>query len=254
LRIRCLGGFSAELAGVPINVDAVRPQHRALLRLLCLHANRTVHRDQLLEWFWSGRDPERSQHSLQVAISELRRLLEPEAPRGEWTLLRRQGNGYQITLDSPDDSDVRRLEHHLRAAQAAVRAGDHTAAAGHLEQAIGAYTGELLPDEGPAEWVVTEREQLRTTVATACEQLAAHYAGAGQHAEAARVARHGLDRDRYRDRLWQLLIDSLRADDHPAAAATARTAYHDMLTEIGVPTPQASGGDRVVRGLSSPRR
>lgn len=253
LRIRCLGGFGAELAGVPIDLDAVRPQHRALLRLLCLHANRTVHRDQLLEWFWSGRDPERSQHSLQVAISELRRLLEPAAPRGEWTLLRRKGNGYQITLDSPDDSDVRRLEHHLRAAQSATRAGDPATAAGHLEQAIGAYTGDLLPDEGPAEWVVAEREQLRTATATACEQLAGHYAAAGAHAEAARVARHGLDIDRYRDRLWQLLIDSLRADGHPAAAATARTAYHDMLAEIGVPTPQASGAGPAARGLSNRR-
>jgi DNA-binding SARP family transcriptional activator len=253
LRIRCLGGFGAELAGAPINLDAVRPQHRALLRLLCLHANRTVHRDQLLEWFWSGRDPERSQHSLQVAISELRRLLEPDAPRGEWTLLRRQGNGYQITLDSPDDSDVRCVERHLTAARAARRAGDQAAAASHLEHAIGAYTGELLPDEGPAEWVVAEREQLRTAVAAACEQLAAHHAATGAHAEAARVARHGLDLDRYRDRLWQLLIDSLSAADHPAAATTARTAYHDMLTEIGVPAPSAPG-DQAARGLTSPRR
>jgi DNA-binding SARP family transcriptional activator len=247
LRIRCLGGFTAELAGIPINVDTLRPQHRALLRLLCLHADRTVHRDQLLEWFWSGRDPDRSQHSLQVAISELRRLLHPASPRGEWTLLRRHGNGYQITLDSPDDSDVRRVEAQLRAAQAATRAADRGTAAAHLEQAIAAYTGELLPDEGPAEWVVTEREQLRTAVAGACEQLAAHHAAAGDHAEAARVARVGLDLDRYRDRLWRLLIDSLHADGHPAAAATARTAYHDMLTDIGVPTPQAAG-DRALRG------
>jgi DNA-binding SARP family transcriptional activator len=76
-------------------------------------------------------------------------------------------------------------------------------------------------------------------VAAACEQLAALRATAGEHAEAARVARQGLERDRYRDRLWQLLIDSLSADGHPAAAATARSAYHDMLIEIGVPVPPA---------------
>jgi DNA-binding SARP family transcriptional activator len=106
-----------------------------------------------------------------------------------------------------------------------------------LEHAIAAYTGDLLPDEGPAEWVVTEREQLRDAMAAACEQLAATHAAAGEHAEAARVARLGLERDRYRDRLWQLLIDSLAADGHPAAAATARSAYHEMLVEIGVPVP-----------------
>ncbi|HVQ90204.1 MAG TPA: BTAD domain-containing putative transcriptional regulator [Mycobacteriales bacterium] len=239
LRIRCLGGFSVERAGVPINVDGLRPQHRALLRVLCLHANRTVHREQLLEWFWAGRDPERSQHSLQVAISELRRMLEPDAPRGEWTLLRRQDSGYQISVDSPADSDVRRLEAHLNAARAATRAGDQAGAAAHLEHAIAAYTGDLLPDEGPAEWVVTERDQLREAVAAACEQLAAYRAAAGEHAEVARVARLGLERDRYRDRLWQLLIDSLGADGHPAAAATARAAYHEMLAEIGVPVPLA---------------
>jgi DNA-binding SARP family transcriptional activator len=239
LRIRCLGGFSVERAGEPINVDGLRPQHRALLRVLCLHANRTVHREQLLEWFWAGRDPERSQHSLQVAVSELRRLLEPDSPRGEWTLLRRQDSGYQIAVDSAADSDVRRLAAHLDAARVSTRAGDQPAAAAHLEQAIAAYTGDLLPDEGPAEWVVTERDQLREAVAAACEQLAAYRAAAGEHADAARVARLGLERDRYRDRLWQLLIDSLGADGHPAAAATARAAYHEMLTEIGVPLPPA---------------
>jgi DNA-binding SARP family transcriptional activator len=125
----------------------------------------------------------------------------------------------------------------------------------HLEQAVATDTGDLLPDDGPAEWVVTEREQLRGAVASACEQLAAHHAAAGDHAAAVRVARHGLDRDRYRDRLWQLLVDSLDADGHPAAAATARTAYHEVLAEMGVPAPRASadpteppGRHRAARG------
>jgi DNA-binding SARP family transcriptional activator len=232
LRVRCLGGFAVELNGTPLGVDSLRPQHRAVLRLLCLHANRTVHKERMLEWFWAGRDPDRSQHSLQVAVSELRRLLEPGAARGDWRLLRRDANGYRLTLDSDDDCDVRRFEGQLQAAQHALRVRDEHAAARHLDSAIAAYDGDLLPDDGPAEWVVAERERLRAALADACEQLAGLRAASGDHAEAIRAAQHGLRHDRYRDGLWQRLIESLAADGNPAAAASARSTYHDVLAEI----------------------
>jgi DNA-binding SARP family transcriptional activator len=235
VRIRLLGGFAIEVGGSIVDTEAIRPMHRALLRALCLHADRVVHRDRLLEWFWAGRDPDRSQHSLQVAISELRRLLEPTAARGEWTLLRREATGYRIALDSPADCDVRLIESHLRAAEAAARAGATDAMLVGLTAALGTYSGELLPEDGPADWVVEERDRLHDTLAAAAERLAEVRAAGGQQVEAVQAAQLGLQHDRYRDRLWQLLIASLSAAGHPAAAASARTAYDEVLAEMGVP-------------------
>jgi len=231
LRIRCLGGYAVEIDGVPVDLAAVRPRHRELLRLLSLHANRSLHREHIIEWLWPGRHPERGQHSLQVAVSDLRKLLEPAAARGGSSRLRRDESGYRLVLDSYEDCDVRRLDHHMRAARAA--ADDDTLAV-HLKAVIAAYTGELLPDDGPAEWAVPERERLRNDLTEACERLAALRAGEGAHAEAVRLARHGLAQDRYRDGLWQRLIASLRAGGNPAEAAAAATAYRQVLDEMGL--------------------
>jgi DNA-binding SARP family transcriptional activator len=234
VRIRLLGGFAIEVGGVAVDLEAIRPMHRALLRALCLHADQVVHRERLLEWFWAGRDPERSQHSLQVAISELRRLLEPNAARGEWTLLRREATGYRIALDSPADCDVRLIDAHLREAEAAARAGTTDVMVAALTAALGTYSGELLPEDGPADWAVGERDRLHDTLAAAAERLAEVRAAGGQHVEAVQAAQLGLQHDKYRDRLWQLLIASLSAAGHPAAAASARTAYDEVLAEMGV--------------------
>jgi DNA-binding SARP family transcriptional activator len=238
LRLTCFGGFAIEIAGAPIDLGAVRPRHRELLRLLSLHANRVVHRESLIEWLWPGRDPERAQHSLQVAVSDVRKLLEPAAPRGEWTRLCREGTGYRLVLASDDDCDVRRFERHLRAARTAAAgsnaaAGGNNAAAEHLAAVIETYAGDLLPDDGPAEWVVRERDRLRNGFAEAVERLAATHAARGAHVEAVRLARHGLTHDSYRDALWRRLIESLRESGNPAAAAAAATAYEQVLDELG---------------------
>jgi DNA-binding SARP family transcriptional activator len=235
LQVRCLGRFAVEIAGAPVDLGPLRPRHRELLRVLSLHANRVVHREHLIEWLWPGRDRERGQHSLQVAVSDLRKLLEPAAPRGEWTRLRREDAGYRLVLDSDSDCDVRRLDRHLRAARAAAGKGDEGALIVHSEAAMATYAGELLPEDGPAEWVVEERERLRTAMAEACERLAAVRAAHGAHAEAVRLVRHGLTQDRYRDGLWQRLIASLHASGNPAAAAAATTAYEQMLAEMDPP-------------------
>ena len=95
--------------------------------------------------------------------------LEPDAARGDWTLLRRDGSGYRLALDSDDDCDVRALDNQLQAAQDALHRRDDATAGQLLHAAITAYTGDLLPDDGPAEWVVAERERLRHAIAAACE-------------------------------------------------------------------------------------
>ena len=80
LEVRCIGGFTVLRDGVPVPLDALRPQHQALLRALALHAPLPVHRERLVEWFWEGRDPDRAQHSLQVADQRAARAARPRRP------------------------------------------------------------------------------------------------------------------------------------------------------------------------------
>lgn len=235
LVVRCLGAFVLERDGVPVPVRHLRPQHQELLRALCVHAGAPVHRDTLVEWFWPGRDDERAQHSLQVAISELRRLLEPAPRRGRTSVLRRDAAGYGLHLEPGDEHDVRSIEHALREARTAVAAGDGAEACARYEDAVDAYTADLLPADGVAEWVARARDQLRDSVVGACQVLADLHASAGRHGDAVRVCRRGLGMDAYQDGLWQRLTRSLDADGKPAAAATARREYAAVLRDLDVP-------------------
>ena len=237
LEVRCIGGFAVLRDGVPVPLDALRPQHQALLRALALRAPLPVHRERLLEWFWEGRDPERAQHSLQVAISALRGLLDQCPATPATSVVRRTGGGYALRLADGDRHDVRRVERHLAAGRTALERGDVEGARRSLTAGVRELTADLLPDDGPAEWVTGERDEVRASVVRACESLAGLCAAAGDGHGAIQVTRHALMLDRYQDGLWTRLIDALTAVGQPAAAATARREYAQVLAELDVPAP-----------------
>jgi DNA-binding SARP family transcriptional activator len=232
LRVRCLGAFQVEAGGTPLDLTTLRPRHQELLRLLALNANRTVHRDQIIEWLWPGRATERGLHSLQVAVSDLRKLIEPDTQRGDWVRLRREHAGYRLVLDADEDCDVHRLDRCLGRARRAVHAGDPAGALVEVSAALDLHTADLLPDDGAAEWVVPERERLHGELAGVCELAASALAAAGRHPDVVTLARAGLAHDRYRDGLWRLLIAALRDSGNPAEATNAEAAYRAMLTEL----------------------
>ncbi len=84
VEIRCFGSFAFSVAGRPIDLAALKPRPRAVLRLLALHAGRPVHREVIQDALWRDADPETGARSLHVALSALRRELEPAAGRGGW--------------------------------------------------------------------------------------------------------------------------------------------------------------------------
>jgi len=242
LDVRCLGGFRLDVDGRAVPTSSLRPQHAALLRALALHAPAPVHRDRLVEWFWPGRLPERGQHSLQVAVSDVRRAMDTVRP-GAGSLLRRVEQGYALGHDDATRHDVRRLEHALRAGELALAAGDDATTIGVLRDAVEAGAAELLPQDGPAEWAVGMRERARAGVLRACATLADLLTEHGDASGAVAVVRRGLALDRFQDDLWRRLVRGLLADGRPAAAAAARRDYAAVLRELGVtsglPTPAA---------------
>lgn len=248
LDVRCLGDFRLEVDGCPVAVATLRPQHAALLRALALTAPAPVHRDRLVEWFWPGRQPERGQHSLQVAVSDVRRALEAAEPGGA-SLLRRVEQGYALGVEGRTTHDVRRLELTLRAADLALAAGDDDTALAALRDAVDAGAAELLPQDGTAEWVVGARDSVRAGVVRACGALADLLGTRGDASGAVAAVRRGLALDRFQDDLWRRLVGGLVADGRPAAAAAARREYAAVLQELGVvpatgSTLAPSGGAR----------
>ena len=114
MEFRLLGPVEASRDDRPVALGGTKPQ--ALLALLLLHANELVSRDRIIDALWSDRAPGSAEHSLDVQVSRLRKVLAPDE-----ILLTRSG-GYVLEVD-PEQIDSRRFERLLEEGRRANAAG-----------------------------------------------------------------------------------------------------------------------------------
>jgi DNA-binding SARP family transcriptional activator len=245
LVITCLSAFSFTVRGRRLDLGAAKPRVRSLLRLLSLYAGRPVHREVIAEALWPEVDCESGTRSLQVAVSALRQLLEPGVARSASSLVLRDGEAYRLGLPKGSSIDILDFDDLATRGRTAWLTGDAGAAVAALGGALDLYRGELLPEEGPAEWVVKERERLCSTAVEAAATLALVYERDRNATACASACERGLSIDRYRDCLWRRLIDVHTAAGDFASAARARRGYAAVLAELGI-TDGAPEGRGVV--------
>jgi DNA-binding SARP family transcriptional activator len=205
--------------------------------MLALHAGQPVHREVLQEAFWPEADLETGGRNLHVAISTLRQALEPGALRGGYTLLLREGDAYRLAVPPDGEVDLIQFTQAVSAGRMARLRGERVEAIGFFRQALDLYGGELLPEDGPAEWVLELRERCRHNLVDAARALAELLLQQGEWAEAAQACSRGLWVDRYHDPLWRLLIEARERGGDPGAATRARQDYAKVLAELGLEQP-----------------
>lgn len=247
--VRCFGGLSISIDGGRVDLGPLKPRARTLLRLLAMNAARPVHRETLQEALWPDMDADCAARNLHVAVHALRRVLEPSAGRGASRILVRDGDAYRLVLPEDGELDLARFERTLREGERARAEGDAARAAARLREALDLYTGDLLPEDGPADWVVERRERYRWQAVRAAQHLAELQLALGELAAAADVAEAGLRLERYHDPLWRTLIEAHERSGAPGAAARARRDYQRTLAELGLSAELSGPG-----AVSSPHR
>lgn len=222
VRVRCFGGLAIEVDGRAVSLEGIRPRARQVLRLLLLRAPHAVHREVLIDALWPHLSPNRAASSLHVAVSGLRNALE----RVPGLAIERDADAYLLRARASVEIDVVAFR---RATAGGAGMADPRAA-------LDLYEGDLFPEDGPAEWVVEAREQLRERAAHAALFLAEALLEEDPRA-AAVVCERGLELDRHLDDLWRVLIDAHVAAGSSAAAARASRRYRDVLADLGVQVP-----------------
>jgi DNA-binding SARP family transcriptional activator len=132
------------------------PKQRALLALLLLHRNEALSRDQLIDSLWGERPPATAQKALQVYVSQLRKLIEPES-------LETTATGYRLHLES-GQLDVDRFEAVLGKARSALTEGHADDASRLFSEALSLWRGPALADlayEPFAQSEISRLEELR---------------------------------------------------------------------------------------------
>jgi DNA-binding SARP family transcriptional activator len=231
LEITTFGRFSIAVAGRTVQLHHVRPRARALLRLLALHSGTPVHREVLCDALWPDVDRSTGGRSLHVAISSLRgQLSEQLGPRGS-QLIARDGDAYCLVV--PDEAvDLRRFERAIADGRVARGRGQRASAA--FGVALALHRGELLSEDGPADWAVEWRDRCRTQSVEAAQVIAQEALLDGDLERAVDACRAGLELDRYHDPLWRSLIQARDRAGDPGAAVRDRRDYAAVLADLGV--------------------
>ena len=131
-------------------------------------------------------------------------------------------------------ADVVVFAHAIEQGRTARLAGSDDAAVAALGLALGTYRGELLVEEGNAEWVLEPRDRYRMMAADAAQSLATALLAVGDQPGAVAACERGLEIDRYRDGLWRALIAAHEHNGDRVAAARTAKSYQSVLEDLGI--------------------
>jgi DNA-binding SARP family transcriptional activator len=157
LRICLLGRFRILRGAKSIGSEQIH-SHKArdLLKLLALAPDRQLHREQLLEMLWPEHAPESAAHNLRQILYVLRpKLQELDSS------IRIQFEDERLVLSAAGgiSTDVEGFEQMARLALGLSDTTDSEAAVA-CQSAIVAYSGDLLPEDGPSELFYPRRDEL----------------------------------------------------------------------------------------------
>lgn len=153
--INVFGSTRAHVAGDRVNLGS-RGQRAVLARLVAA-GPRVVSTDELIEDLWAGAPPPSALGALQVNISNLRKVLEPDRrPRSPASVLLSAPPGYALELP-PDAVDVWTFE---RLLADAVRAADIAQRSTLLSDALDMWKEWPFAEVLETRWATAESDRL----------------------------------------------------------------------------------------------
>ena len=211
-RITLLGTFGAENGGT--KVTRFRTQQTAgLLAYLAYRADRAHAREEIIGRIWPDDDPEAARTKLRIALSALRRQLEPPGTTPGSVIM---ADRLSVQLNpQATRTDTREFEDALRVAERESPEGDITES---LIRALRLYRGELLPGFYD-EWIVPERERLAASYRRGVSSLTARLEAASDLTRAETWAQTWRQADPLDEEPYLALMRIAARNGKPALAA-----------------------------------
>lgn len=204
LRIRLLGIVQISHDGLSAQTKVLH-QIKGLLAYLLLFRHRFHTREVLAGLFWGDQSEDRARKCLSTALWRLRKVLEPDGIRRGTYLVTTSRGEVGFKRDSDYRLDVASFKNHSSNSLAKPAHVLTTAEVCGLENALALYTGELL--EGfYDEWVLTEREHLRSLYMASQAHLMQYYRYHGAYNMSLVCGHKILDLDPLREEIQRELM------------------------------------------------
>lgn len=216
-----------------------QPKQRAVLVLLVLHANQVVSLDRLRALLWPD-GSSRSTAAVQVYVSNLRRVLEPDrAPRAPARILMSQAGGYRLAVD-PAAVDSARFEAGTATGTRLLAEGRPSAARDALCAALRLWRGPALADFAFEEFARAEVVRLEKLRLMALERRIDAELVLGEHVAAIPELEQLLSDHPLREGLWATLMLALYRSGRQADALRAyQLCRETLITDLGIePGPE----------------
>lgn len=205
-------------------------RQRALLAILLLRANQVVSTDQLIEGLWGESPPPTARQTVQVYVSQLRRVLPVDGLDGR--TIETRAPGYLLHV-GPGELDLDRFEALFAEGRTALAGGDAEHASEILREALGLWRGAPLADFTFEDFAQREIGRLDERRMACVEERIEADLAMGRHADLvaeleALVAEHPV-RERLRGQLMVALYGSGRQAEALEVYAAGRRALADEL-------------------------
>ena len=229
---RILGPLEVRIADSLVPLRGAR--QRELLAVLLLHANEIVSSDRLIDELWDDDPPPTAAKMIQNAVSQLRKLLEPD---GEQLLVTRSP-GYLLRV-APGELDADRFDRLVAEGRQELAAGAPADAAERLGEALALWRGPALVDFADASFARAEVARFEELRSAAIEDRIDAELALGRHADVIAelevlVAQYPL-RERLRGQLMLALYRSGRQAD---ALHVYQETRDVLVEELGLePSP-----------------
>lgn len=237
VRISVLGRVAVTVDAVDVPILGRR--ERAVLSVLVAARGEPVSADRLVDMIWGGQAPASAQGSLQVAISRLRAVLEPDrAPRAQPTRLLSVGSGYAVRLPA-DSIDAERFT--ALAAAATDTAGNRTAAdtVAAADEALALWGGPPYAEHADLPLPAEDATRLCELRLSLLEARGSALLELGRTDAAVQCLREIVADEPFRERAWGLLALALYRSGRQADALDAlRQLRANLVDSLGVdPSP-----------------
>ena len=151
IELRLLGGFEATVDGVPVAPEQwTRRQAASLVKVLALAPGRRLHREQVIEALWPGRQRRRGRSAAAQG-----RALRASCPR------RRRVGGAAAQRHGRAAARRRRARRRRRVPTSGQRQAIEAGTPEAADLALAEYDGQLLPDDLYEPWAEEARDVVR---------------------------------------------------------------------------------------------
>ncbi len=227
-----LGPLRVSAPGGEIPVPGAK-QRALLAALLLAHRDGVVSADRLIDELWGDEPPATAAKSLQVHVSQLRRVL------GDGQPIVTRPTGYAVEL-APGALDLDRFERRLEDARRHRAAGELPEAAAALRDGLGLFRGPVLADVELLGRFSAESARLESVRMAALEDRLGLDLALGEHNAVIAELETLVGEHPYREQLHaHLMLALYRAGRQADALEAFRRARTVLVEELGLdPGPE----------------